>query len=729
MGAILYIPRHLFGVALGNLRNPRYDFTQALFQPTFQARYMPQLISIDGATSRDLDDAISFTAQPDGGLQLVVAIADPTDLVPYDSALDLAARAQVATVYRRSSAFARMLPPELSEHEGSLVAGVERPVFLFEIELSDEMEVLAFDVSRGRATVAHRLSHDDIPAILAACGHPLHQQMTAAARFGIGMLQRRRRGGALAVYDLQRLIVANEEGRLVQLSRAEEVLGHIIVQEAMVLVNTLAARFMVEHDVPGLYRNHVPRPASPPVRDLAETLDAWIKSGELDIASARAQFHAIVGRASYGATTLGHISLATPQYTHVSSPLRRYADLTNLRQIRAHLEASPCPCRQTDLARLATHINDTLTERDAERAEAFKEAVTRRADSMLTRGAVARMGAPELGASIKAAADKMPAELQGELAARLDAGTLGDKNLWRLLTMFPPEAPGLRESVERLFHRDPSRAIAFLEHAKSVGFIDGYTAVADAGQTNTFVGRASARRQGEVFTGDSTGSSKRLAQQAAAVSCIRALLGWPADAANCVATRNPEGEPSRESNRDVGGAPHVEPMVNAKGRLFERCQAKRWAAPEFAITRSGQDHAPVFRCIATLVADGMSYEVISEGADTRKEAESRASHLLLLKLENAPVVPQDAPERPPTAGTLLPPNPVGALQEWAQKNKTSLPTYEIMPATGGFIAELTIKTTLGVRTFRGTGATKAEAKKASAGAAFVEPHDWREVTR
>lgn len=122
------------------------------------------------------------------------------------------------------------------------------------------------------------------------------------------MLHRRRRGGALAVYDLQRLIVANEEGRLVQLSRAEEVLGHIIVQEAMVLVNTLAAKFMVEHDVPGLYRNHVPRPASPPVRDLAETLEAWIKSGELDLASARAQFHAIVGRASYGATTLGHIS-------------------------------------------------------------------------------------------------------------------------------------------------------------------------------------------------------------------------------------------------------------------------------------------------------------------------------------------------------------------------------------------------------------------------------------
>ncbi|MGJ7523254.1 RNB domain-containing ribonuclease [Variovorax sp. LT1P1] len=690
---------------------------------------MHQLITIDGATSRDLDDAISFAVRPNGGLRLVVAIADPTDLVTPGTALDLAARAQVATVYRRSSAFARMLPPELSEHDGSLIAGVERPVFLFEIDLDDELDVLAFEVSRGRATVAHRLSHDDVPVILAASGHPLHTQMAAAARFGTGMLQRRRRGGALAVYDLQRLVVANEEGRLVQLSRAEEVLGHIIVQEAMVLVNTLAARFMVEHDVPGLYRNHVPRPASPPVRDLAETLDAWIKSGELDIASARAQFHAIVGKASYGATTLGHISLATPQYTHVTSPLRRYADLTNLRQIRAQLEGSPAPCQQADLARLATHINDTLTERDADRGEAFKEATARRADSMLARGAVGRMGAPELGASIKAAADNMPVELQVELAARLDAGTLGDKNLWRLLTMFPPEAPGLRESVERLFHRDPSRAIAFLEHAKSVGFIDGYTAVADAGPANGFVGRASARRPGEVFTGDSGGSSKRLAQQAAAVSCIRALLGWPAAAAGRVESLEREGAPGWQGNRDVECAPGLEPMVNAKGRLFERCQAKRWAAPEFAVTRSGQDHAPVFRCIATLVADGMSYEVIVEGADSRKEAEARASHLLLLKLEELPAVAQDDQVRAPRAETSALLNPVGALQEWAQKNKVPLPTYEIMPAKGGFVAELTMTTAVGARTFRGTGATKAEAKKASADAAFAELHEWCEVTR
>lgn len=136
MGSILYIPRHLFGGRLGILGIPRYDFTKARFQPTSQALFMHQLITIDGAASRDLDDAISFALRPNGGLRLVVAIADPTDLVASGTALDLAARAQVATVYRRLSAFARMLPPELSEHDGSLIAGVERPVFLFEIDLA-----------------------------------------------------------------------------------------------------------------------------------------------------------------------------------------------------------------------------------------------------------------------------------------------------------------------------------------------------------------------------------------------------------------------------------------------------------------------------------------------------------------------------------------------------------------------------------------------------------------
>lgn len=175
-----------------------------------------------------------------------------------------------------------------------------------------------------------------------------------------------------------------------------------------------------------------------------------------------------------------------------------------------------------------------------------------------------------------------------------------------------------------------------------MGFIDGYTAVADAGQAGAFVGRASARRQGEVFSGDSVGSSKRLAQQAAAVSCIRALLGWPADVAGRSEPCERAGAPGRESGPDVERAHRLEPTVNAKGRLFEHCQAQRWAAPEFVITRSGQDHAPVFRCIATLVADGLRYEVIAEGADTRKEAESRACHLLLLKLEEAPVAQHDA---------------------------------------------------------------------------------------
>ena len=160
-----------------------------------------------------------------------------------------------ATVYAREHPIQRMLPPDLTEDAASLVAGQPRPAVVIEVHVANDLSVGKVAISATQIEVSRRLSYADIPAILADVDDPVHGMVSAAATLSKLLLQRRRDGGALAYFDLSRFLLTDEDGRLRAYERADEMVGHIIVQEHMILANTLVAGYLVEHDIPGLFRN------------------------------------------------------------------------------------------------------------------------------------------------------------------------------------------------------------------------------------------------------------------------------------------------------------------------------------------------------------------------------------------------------------------------------------------------------------------------------------------
>lgn len=673
------------------------------------------LVTIDGENSLDLDDGISLESVP-MGTRLVVVIADPTVQVPAGSNADLKARERAATIYRRDFPVSRMLSTPISENEGSLVAGKPRAMFVHDIVLSSEFDVLSYAVRRKTLTIAHRLSHADVRTIVSDKESPIHAMMGMAAQLGMGLLSKRRQKGALALYDLSRMLLANEEGQIVKLSRAEEVIGHIVVQETMVLANTLQAKYMAENDIPAIYRNHVPRKATPPLADMVATLEAWMRSGNLDVEEARAQFQALCGKASYAAVAQGHFALSVPAYLHGTSPLRRYPDLFNAQQLRAHLDGIDLPHSQEDAVLIASSINDILIKREEDRSQSFKDVLVNVAEKAMAKDNLEKLQDNELGQAIKTHLSNrpFPEALESEVVKRIDAGTLGEKNLIRFLRNFPSEAIRLVEAYERLLVRTPERNVTFLELAKAAEIIESYSTTAEPSGAG-FAGSVQAARDGKQFQGSGTGLSKKEAIQQAAHQVLRQLLDW------------------KPVDQMAQGASPVKsawaPTQNFKGALLEMCQSQKWSVPVFTARGSGPSHAPTFACAVTLDARGEYFETSVDNAGTKKEAEARCSELLLEKLRAHPKKGAMEPAKVLPKAPLAPApgpsgNPVGALQERLQKAKRHAPVYEFTPARGGFTSTLTFDAGTGPRVYQGWATTKADAKKITAAEAMATQKEW-----
>ena len=112
-----------------------------------QFETMGARITIDSASTKDIDDAIYFERLGDG-FRMVVAIADPTRVVQPDSTEDVVARRYGQTTYVREDAVRPMLPRRLSEGELSLIAGRPRDALLFEVRLDAALEFLIGDKLR-----------------------------------------------------------------------------------------------------------------------------------------------------------------------------------------------------------------------------------------------------------------------------------------------------------------------------------------------------------------------------------------------------------------------------------------------------------------------------------------------------------------------------------------------------------------------------------------------------
>ena len=658
-------------------------------------------VTIDSPTTRDIDDAFGIHSIAGGGVEVAIAIADPTRVVPLGSKVDLAAQALAATVYVRDSPSQRMLPAEISEDQASLLQGRSRDAMVVRMVLDDSWSVDQFAVEFAPVLVTKRLSYEEIPALSKADGEPVAEMLRLASVVASELLARRQRSGALALFDVGRRVMTDEEGRLLRLPSAGAMVGHLIIQELMILTNASVARFMVSQNIPALYRNHVPQLAAPLASDLATSLQAWIASGSADADAIAARLQVAVGRAQYEPTLGGHYGLALESYTHCTSPLRRYADLVNLRQLKAHVQRQEYPYSQGELQSIGRSINQTIVERKEGASEGYKEALRSRTQAALQQERLTAAPDHVLVQAIKlmAEAGAVDEALSTELRRRIERAALTDKVADALLGELPPEIwpKALVQDFMSWVVAEPGRPMHLLVHGKQVG-VFASADVQATGEGTSFNGVCRIVYRGAAINGRGTGFRKRDAEQRAVVAAVAAWLGGEEPPALPVAT---------DAVANAG-------VANPKGALLERLQALGWPYPVFTHSVRGPSHAPHFSVLVAIESPGRKFQVEGSGA-SKRQAEADACEQLYAQVCKA--VPAAPPA--PAGGAD---NPVGALQERAQQRKVRMPDYEIRTKQANppiFEAVVTVHEAAEPMSYSGFSSSKADAKRQAAAKALL----------
>lgn len=350
------------------------------------------VITIDPADAKDHDDAI-WLEKTAKGWTLAVHIADVSHYIKPGKPMDKEASERGNSTYLVDRVLP-MLPTELSNGICSLKPDVDRltKCALMEISHDGRLEKSTFfdAVIHSRA----KLSYEQAQAILDGKPAPENSDpyLVPMVKEGwvLASAMRRRRfaNGALDLEMPEIKVRLDEQGRAASADAVIHTESHQLIEECMLIANEAVARLLREKGKPSVFRIHEdPDPSR--LMDYTETAKLHgYKPGDLtnrshiqkllDEAKGSPEEHVIklgllksLKRAAYAADPVGHYGLAKTDYTHFTSPIRRYADLIVHRSMQPFLENPPKPVDRTpsqaDLREIARHISDT--ERTSAEAE------------------------------------------------------------------------------------------------------------------------------------------------------------------------------------------------------------------------------------------------------------------------------------------------------------------------------------------------------------------------
>jgi ribonuclease R len=383
-----------------------------------------EIVTIDGETARDFDDAVWVDRLPSGNFTLHVHIADVSHYVLLGSPIDAEARLRGTSVYFPDRAVP-MLPFELSTNICSLNPGVDRLVLSALLEINHQGEIVAQQFTPGVIRSVERMTYTDVHLLLEGDGglrerySPLVERFEAMHELALILNRKRVRRGSID-FDLpEPLIEFDQWGAMTGVTRAPRNIAHRIIEEFMLAANEAVASHLEQTGIASIYRIHEkPDPkrvmefeevaahfgyslgiGAIPVQkfNITERRRGGVHSAgkqqrrELvlpasTVAISSRNYQKLVSKiegkpeerilsylmlrslkqARYSTENAGHFALAASAYTHFTSPIRRYPDLMIHRLLRAVLAERTTP-PESELSAIAEECSQS--ERRAADAE------------------------------------------------------------------------------------------------------------------------------------------------------------------------------------------------------------------------------------------------------------------------------------------------------------------------------------------------------------------------
>jgi len=360
-----------------------------------------QMVTIDGADAKDLDDAISIEKLSNGNYKLGVHIADVTHYVREGMALDREALERGTSVYLVDRVIP-MLPPKLSNGICSLNPRVDRLTLSVFMEIDDNGKVVSHEVVEGLINIDERMIYEDVSNILENDDQELKQRysnlldMFKMMEDLCGVLRGRREVRGAIDFDFpEAKVILDDQGKPIEIKKYERRIANRMIEEFMLVCNETVAEYFYWQNAPFVYRVH-----EDPSLERLEEFNKFIHNFGYHLKGLTTSIHPkslqdllekVAGtkeeklintlmlrslkKARYASHNLGHFGLAAKYYCHFTSPIRRYPDLEIHRIIKESINGKLKGQRLDQLNAMVPNIADQSSIRERVADEAERETV------------------------------------------------------------------------------------------------------------------------------------------------------------------------------------------------------------------------------------------------------------------------------------------------------------------------------------------------------------------
>ena len=344
------------------------------------------IFTIDPETANDYDDAVSLEPHSNGGWLLGVHIADVSTFVQPGTLIDKEAYRRGNSIYLVDRAV-MMLPRELTTKVCSLNPNNDHLAHSVELHLSPEGELLGYESFPSVIHSKARLTYSQAQKFIdGSSDHGISETVVQRLKHLCPLVKkvraRRVDNGSVEINTPEIEIKLNKQGKVEKMMpRSESKDAYQLIEECMLLANRAVAEILIASEKPAIYRVH-DEPDDEQWASMGMELQALgipklpQSRGEINeaiqlAAGTTVEYTANLAilrcfkRAEYSSTQIGHFGLAFDDYTHFTSPIRRYPDLLVHRMLKAVETGQQFPISGTQIEEISKHCNETERTADS----------------------------------------------------------------------------------------------------------------------------------------------------------------------------------------------------------------------------------------------------------------------------------------------------------------------------------------------------------------------------